>query len=40
MVLEAMESEFALIQKGSNSDLKHTIPHASKHIGRYQLFGE
>lgn len=40
MVLEAMESEFALIQKESNSHLKHIMPHAGKHICRYQLFGE
>lgn len=46
MILEAMESESALIQKGSDLCLKEawtypkTRPHAGKYVGRYQLPGQ
>ena len=46
MILEAMESEFAPIQKGSDLHLKQAWtylkirPHVGKYVGRYQLPGQ
>lgn len=46
MILGAMESESAPIQKGSDMRLKQawtylkTRPHTGKYVGRYQLLGQ